>query len=183
MNPLLEPMGVQLKQGLLVQLTKNLEPEVVLSHYTKTSVGFSQAMANSAEDKDIIMMNGAAALTSQKTAFDIRPLLMTDSTKSWLKKGELTDTLTLGPTTDVGFIRTSAIYAGSKDQQENSPTVLFSEADGDEKGSFPTALALSRKINGKEQRIVVTGDADFLNNKSVRPYFWKTQNQTISPLE
>ena len=41
--------------------------------------------------------------------------------------------------------------------------VKFSPEDGDIKGPFPTALVLTRTINNKEQRIIVTGDADFMS--------------------
>ncbi|MDB5158061.1 MAG: transporter permease [Mucilaginibacter sp.] len=40
----------------------------------------------------------------------------------------------------------------------------FKAAEGDQKGAFPIAVALSRAINGKQQRIVVSGDADFISN-------------------
>jgi ABC-2 type transport system permease protein len=46
----------------------------------------------------------------------------------------------------------------------DSADILFSAANGDVRKSVPTALGLTRKINGKEQRIVVTGDADFMSN-------------------
>lgn len=51
-------------------------------------------------------------------------------------------------------------------RRDLSGTIVFSPADGDVKGPLPTALSLNRKVNGKEQRIVVTGDADFLKNGS-----------------
>jgi ABC-2 type transport system permease protein len=44
-------------------------------------------------------------------------------------------------------------------------TVTFSPEEGDIIGPLTTAVALNRKVNEKEQRIVVTGDADFLSNK------------------
>jgi hypothetical protein len=40
----------------------------------------------------------------------------------------------------------------------------FNAAAGDEKGVFPVAVALSRKIMGKDQRIVISGDGDFISN-------------------
>ncbi len=43
-------------------------------------------------------------------------------------------------------------------------TVFFSAADGDTRGPVTTAVSLTRQINGKEQRIVVAGDADFMSN-------------------
>lgn len=86
MNPVLEPLGVQIKEGMLVQITKYFEPEMVLPNLTKMTASLSQAMANSAEDGNKIKMNTAAALTYQKGAFAIEPLLMSDSSTSWLKK-------------------------------------------------------------------------------------------------
>lgn len=62
---------------------------------------------------------------------------MTDAGRSWLKKGRLT---------------------------LDSAAVVFAPEQGDLRGSFPTALALTRKINGKLQRIIVTGDADLMSN-------------------
>lgn len=50
-----------------------------------------------------------------------------------------------------------------------SGTITFDPQDGDVKGPLPTALSLSRKVNGKEQRIVITGDADFLKNGNYSP--------------
>jgi len=40
----------------------------------------------------------------------------------------------------------------------------FNAANGDQKGEFPIAVALNREVNGKQQRIVVSGDADFVSN-------------------
>jgi ABC-2 type transport system permease protein len=51
-------------------------------------------------------------------------------------------------------------------RRDFSGTVTYAPQDGDMKGPLPTALSLSRKVNNKEQRIVVTGDADFLKNGS-----------------
>ncbi|TKC59147.1 ABC transporter [Pedobacter hiemivivus] len=56
--------------------------------------------------------------------------------------------------------------SGSAPEEDRTAagTVAYSPKDGDTKGPFTTALSLTRNINGKEQRIVVTGDADFLSN-------------------
>ncbi|MDR2131658.1 MAG: ABC transporter, partial [Odoribacteraceae bacterium] len=59
--------------------------------------------------------------------------------------------------------------------------------------SYPTALALTRQVNGKEQRILITGDADCLGNGEIsiqRPnvpasnynlimgsFFWMSDNE------
>ena len=38
------------------------------------------------------------------------------------------------------------------------------------------ALALTRQINGKQQRIIISGDADFMGNAELRRYEPKTGN-------
>ncbi|SFE35233.1 ABC-2 type transport system permease protein [Chitinophaga sp. CF118] len=43
-------------------------------------------------------------------------------------------------------------------------SAALSYQPGDQKGVFPIILALTRKLNNKEQRIVVSGDADFMSN-------------------
>jgi ABC-2 type transport system permease protein len=66
--------------------------------------------------------------------------LMTDERVSWIKKGKLV---------------------------ADSAAVVFSKADGDVKGSFTPLVSLTRKVNGKEQRIIVSGNADFLSNQGI----------------
>jgi ABC-2 type transport system permease protein len=55
-------------------------------------------------------------------------------------------------------------------------TVSFSAAEGDVRGPIPTALSLTRKVNGKEQRIVVAGDADFMSNSELQRFNLRTAN-------
>jgi ABC-2 type transport system permease protein len=96
--------------------------------------------------KDSIGVNmiGAAGLTFSKNGpFTINALLMTDSNDTWNKKGNLV---------------------------LDSAAVGYSAANGDDHHSIPTALALTRTVNGKEQRIIVTGDADFLTTAAKDRY-------------
>ena len=55
-------------------------------------------------------------------------------------------------------------------------TVTYSAADGDVRGPIPTVLSLTRKVNGKEQRIVVSGDADFMSNAELSRFNMRTAN-------
>jgi ABC-2 type transport system permease protein len=50
------------------------------------------------------------------------------------------------------------------------PRLSYSAADGDLPGPLTAAIGLTRTINGKQQRIVVTGDADFLSNAELGRY-------------
>jgi ABC-2 type transport system permease protein len=138
LNPLLQPLGVQLMEGALVEPSKEFAPDLVLPNMTNTAAALSKPLAQDVEDSLRVSMPGAAGLSYNPHGdYDIQPLLVTDSQLSWNKKGRLV---------------------------ADSAEIVYSAADGDQKGAFPTALRLTRKVNGKEQRIIVTGDADFLSN-------------------
>jgi ABC-2 type transport system permease protein len=99
------------------------------------------ALEKAYKEKSKISMPGAAALSyDSKGPFAIQPLLMTNEKTAWIKKGQ--------------FVLDSA-------------ALVFDARMGDERGAFPSSLMLSRKLKNKEQRIVVTGDADFFSNKEL----------------
>jgi ABC-2 type transport system permease protein len=138
LNPLLQKLGVQLMEGAIVQQSKEFSPDLVLPYITSTAAGFSKQVMKGFKDSVNVSMPGATGLVYADTgAFEIKPLLTTDEQHSWIKKDKLV---------------------------VDSADILFSAANGDVRKSVPTALGLTRKINGKEQRIVVTGDADFMSN-------------------
>jgi ABC-2 type transport system permease protein len=87
-------------------------------------------------------MPGAAPLVQfDSSIFHMQPLLMAD-TNAWLKAGRLVI---------------------------DSAAPVFNPAEGDVKSDgFVTALQLKRNINNKEQRIIVCGDADFMDNNWLR---------------
>ena len=46
-------------------------------------------------------------------------------------------------------------------------TVRLNPEEGEMMKSYPTAIALTRAINGKEQKILIVGDADCLSNAEI----------------
>jgi len=138
LNPLLKPLGVRLMDGIIVQQSKDFSPDLVLNGITGTAMSFSRALSFSAEDSVPVSTPGVTGLLYDPHGlFSYKPLLMTNERLSWLKKGKLV---------------------------VDSADVVFSASGGDVRESLPTALALTRNIHGKEQRIVITGDADFISN-------------------
>ena len=138
LNPLLKGLGVQLMEGSIVEQSRDYSPNLVLPYLTATAAGLSTRLNNDFLDSVRMSMPSVSGLTYDSSGpFTIKPLLTTDPKVAWNKKG--------------------AFALDSAD-------VVYSPADGDEKRAFPTALALTRKVGTKEQRIVVTGDADFLSN-------------------
>ncbi|EDM35531.1 ABC transporter, permease protein, putative [Pedobacter sp. BAL39] len=148
--PVLQELGVEMLEGTLVQPSKDLSPDLVLNNVTPFASTFTKMLTESFQDSTVVSTPGAVALAyHEQSGFNYHPLLMTSSGLSWLKKGK--------------FVADSA-------------AVVFSTANGDIRRSFPTVLALSRKINGKEQRIIVSGDADFMSNSELGRYNVKTAN-------
>ncbi|MBO9732421.1 MAG: Gldg family protein [Chitinophaga sp.] len=141
LNPLLNGLGLRLMDGIIAQPSKDLAPDLALPYTTMAAAALTGSTTKDAEDSLRVSMPGATGLEmDSNTTFAVKPLLVSDVAHSWIKKGMLT--------TDSGQIS-------------------FSAADGDEQRSVPLALSLTRKVNGKEQRIIVAGDADFLSNNEL----------------
>jgi ABC-2 type transport system permease protein len=169
LNPLLQQIGVQLMNGQLVQPTYNETPDKVKPYLAAASAGLAEDPGTLAlrkmqevhytDDSIRTLMPGVAGITyTSDSGFTIAPLAMTDPDRAWLKAGPLVNDSTLPP---------------------------FSPQEGDQKAtSFSTAVQLARTIAGKEQRIAVFGDADFLGNRrfgenffGIAFYSWVAYNQ------
>ncbi|WP_442591501.1 Gldg family protein [Pedobacter sp. AW31-3R] len=131
-----------ISMGSANQQDENTVPyEVVRTGVTAEAAQESRFFRNAYNSRVPVTMTGVAALNYKDTSgFTVKKMLVSDTRLSWIKKNKLV---------------------------ADSAAVAYSSADGDEHGSFPTALLLTRKINGKQQRIVVSGDADFLSNKGL----------------
>lgn len=148
-NPVLENLGVKMLPGNLVQPTEFEMPQMIRPYLTEAGanlsddnmlVGLREAMKAKDNDADTmkIMIPGATALAYDSAkAFTIKPLLMTNGKDGWLKQGVMVT---------------------------DSAQIIFTPQEGDTKGSYPEMLQLTRNVSGKEQRIIVGGDADFMSN-------------------
>jgi ABC-2 type transport system permease protein len=136
-NPVLSALGVQVKPGMLVHPDKNLGQDQIAAAYSAYATGIDPNVAMFQQAKRAVILKGASALTyRQSGAFNIQPLLQSP---------------------DGGWNSAATINI-------NAPVLLFNANAGDEKGIFPVSLTLKRKVNGKEQRIIVSGDADYISN-------------------
>jgi ABC-2 type transport system permease protein len=142
LNPLLEKLGVQLMAGILVESSKDEMPQMVKPYVTTagSNVAEDQTLLTMKSTGDTLrlLMPGATAMAyAAHGAFTVSPLLMTEGALTWLKAGPLVI---------------------------DSAAPVYSPQEGDIKGSFPTALALTRTVNQRRQRIIVCSDADFMSN-------------------
>jgi len=143
-KPLLDKLGLSLRSGLLVQPNEKNSSDVIVPYMTDSGKNLSPQFARTTQDDKIyygdslfrVTMTGASAIEYQeKDGFHITPLLYTDSKLSWNRIAPVsTDSLQL--------------------KVDSVPS--------DEHGSFVTAVRLNRTINGKDQRIIVFSDADFI---------------------
>jgi ABC-2 type transport system permease protein len=194
MNPLVASLGVRFMPGQLVKYASeepgkdeapalavngvtvtnttnrprnNFQADFILSRLTEESKGVSYIYENMFNGRYGVTMPGAVGLEySTDKGYNVIPLLASDTIDSW---NELETT---------NFI---------------DDTVRLNPAIGEVMKSYPTALALTRQVNGKEQRILVTGDADCISNGEIsiqRPgaraanynlimgsFFWMSDNE------
>ncbi|GAB3349687.1 hypothetical protein GCM10027566_06190 [Arachidicoccus ginsenosidivorans] len=184
-NPLLKSLGVQMQNGMLEEPSEDYAPMFIMSHMTKTAIGFSKALDKPSVDTLPVTMNGITALNYVDTAgFKVAPLLVTTA-------GKVHNTRARNP--DLDLVGTADTLAEQQNQMFTSygGGMAVSVVSGDNASSNPKAeaaklkaikdsllpgnsnspnktytpaLALTRQIHGKQQRIVVTGDADFMSN-------------------
>lgn len=150
LNPLLKQFGVQLMAGAIVQTSRDLEPHLAAPFLTGTGAKLYPPLVAAHDDSVVVSMPMATALGIENSSvYTIKPLLVTDSRKSWLKKDK--------------FVTDSA-------------KVKFEPGRGDLQKSFPLAVSLTRNTKGKEQRIIVVGDADFMSNIELNRFNMRTAN-------
>lgn len=148
LNPLLQQLGVQMMEGNLIQPSKDEMPHMITPYLTAAALNLAEAYelvkAKRSGDTIKLLLPGATALAYAKQGpFAVNPLFKSIS-ESWIKTGKLVT---------------------------DSVAPVYDPQQGDVKGSFATALALTRQINNRQQRIVVCSDADFISNLRMNEHF------------
>ncbi len=147
LNPLLAQLGVKMMDGTLIELSKDEMPHMVKPFLTMQSLDLSgepvlqllKEGMKKGEDSLPLLMPGVTGLEwTNDSGYTVQPLLQTGTDRAWLKAGTLVT---------------------------DSVPPVFTPADGDSKiPRYTTAVSLSRKLAQKEQRIIITADADFMSN-------------------
>jgi ABC-2 type transport system permease protein len=162
MNVLLQPLGVQLTDGSLIQESEDESPLMQWQQIQPFAGTFYPPVSRSITDSIPVTMPGAAGLTwTDSGPFAIHPLLQSAPKVSWNRRKPY------DPETMVAALVKPRDTAH---QKANPGLITFSAADGDVMGPVTTAVGLTRTINNKEQRIIVLGDADFLSNKEINRF-------------
>ena len=138
MNPVLAKFGVELMPGTLVQRNPDYLPSIITAQLTDQAAAQSPSYAQLKGWRGTIVMPDASPLqyvTGKE--YDIKPIAVTRPQGSW-NELETTDFL--------------------------DGELSLNEAIGEKEQSYPVVLSLTREKGGKEQRIVITGDADCISN-------------------
>ena len=136
--------GVETTPGMLVQPKVDVPLDYILAWATP------RAGEQSDHYKEMLIrrgyrvgFTGAVGLRFTGTSdFSMVPILTTDTADTWNE----TETIDLV-----------------------NDTARFNSRAGEEKGPFVLAMALSRQVGEKEQRVMVFGDADFISNGGMTP--------------
>lgn len=137
LNPLLQPLGIQLKAGTLVKGEGKFTPDFISALVNQQAKYLDSNLNRLSHYAVGVALQGAAPLEySVQPGFTVYPVLMSPET-GWIKSGKIDPTVSI---------------------------LRYDAAAGDQQGSFPVSLSLIRKLKHKEQRILVSGDADFMSN-------------------
>lgn len=147
LNPLLQGMGVHMLDGTLIELSKDEMPHMVKPFFTAKAAELSQEpfmlmlkeSFETGEESMGMLMPGVTGLTwTNDSGYTVAPLLNTAPGDVWLKAGALVT---------------------------DSVAPVYNPAEGDSRAAnYTTAVSLTRKVNNKEQRIIISADADFMSN-------------------
>lgn len=141
MNPLLARVGMRMKEGQIAQPSQINPYHLVLSRGTQlaadTLKGIYRTMRANLNYHAVTMPGAVALEVVDTTVFKPMVLLSTDTLQTWIET----------KTTD--FV-------------EETP--VCDSISGERIASYPTAVALTRMHNGKQQRVLVLGDADCWSN-------------------
>ncbi|HVK49947.1 MAG TPA: Gldg family protein [Pseudobacter sp.] len=148
LNPLLANIGTRLENGTLVHVNRHEMPHMLGTYFTHDLYDMADAPGHARlkmrlqnpKYADTVKdgMAGAAELQATgQSGFTFKPLMITKE----------------GAFNKVGRLVVDSV-----------PPVL-NEAEGDvKKTPFTTMGTFTRKLSGKEQRILVSGDADYMSN-------------------
>lgn len=138
MNPLVEMFGVKFMTGSLVHGPENFAADLITVKPTAEAGHLSYIFDKQRSRKQVVTMPGVVGLIySEGAGFEAVPVFVTDSLGVWNE------------------IETDNFIDDS---------VRLNPQVGEVEQSYVTALALSREISDKTQKIIILGDADCISN-------------------
>lgn len=138
MNPLFAKFGFELMEGQLVKQDTNLQADVILSYPTKEADSIAYDFKTMRRYREVLVTEGVCGLRQiADKGYIVTELFKSDTIGSW---NELET---------IDFV---------------DDTIRLNSDIGEIERSYPTVVALSRQVGEREQRIILSGDADCVSN-------------------
>jgi ABC-2 type transport system permease protein len=151
-QPVLNLLQVQLDNGVVLQQSEDFAPSLFMGGLTQRALPLLETRLTPRLQAGMTFPGAATVSALPGCLFATTPLIATDSVRTLRRTAAVDDSLRL---------------------------VQYSAALHDEKGIYPVVLGLHRKVNNKEQRIVIAGDADFMSNSELLRANIQTGNFTF----
>ncbi|TCC99504.1 Gldg family protein [Pedobacter hiemivivus] len=150
LEQLTKPWGVEFMPGMVIQPNKDRSENHIVVKLIRSALNDTSYFR---EGWNVVGLTNVTALKYQEGGpFEIKPVLVTDPKTTWNKMQE--------STLDTGKL-------------------AFHPEQGDIQIELPVALALTRQINNKEQRIMIIGNAELMTYAKTAP-FYKTLFRWLS---
>lgn len=148
MNPFLrELFGVELTEGTLVQYRRpELAPDVLVAVIDSNAIDLSYQYGRIPY---VVLPNSTGIEQVMDCGFDMIPILKTDTVATDVQKKEN---------------RAYYVWNEVEGLDYMDEKLLYNPSAGEKVKEYYPAVALRRNVNGREQRIIVTGDADCISN-------------------
>lgn len=136
MNPVIGQLGVEFREGMLVQAREGVPSDLVVAGITSEAAEKFPVYRGLRKYGFLFAMPRCMGLALQDKGFEVVPVAWACDSNTWLA---------------------DRVYPDDLPEEIGRPE--YSAEQG-----WPVVVALSRKVNGKEQRILIAGDADCISN-------------------
>lgn len=138
MNPIVKKFGISYLPGVLVQPTEDFLPDLIVGNFTREAgTKFPSYDRPYRYGYKVVMPGSVPMAFDAASGFDACIVIETNATGCWNE------------------LQTTDFLDGK---------VELNRETGEVEKAYPTVMALSRKVGEKEQRIIVTADADCISN-------------------
>ncbi len=146
-NMLIEPLGVRFLPGQIVEYNKGYSMDMITAVPTLESRGLAYQFGDISLKNQCVTMPGAVGISYEhKSGFNYIPLFISDSVRNIAQIDSI----------------------GSWNELETTDFIdeipKYNPESGETPGANITALALTRRLKEKEQKIILLGDADCFSN-------------------
>ncbi len=150
LTPIFQQIGVVMEEGTLVQESKDYAPDFLLGKLGAQSTKISKYYDVMRQGDAFLSLQGTAAfLTTPTGGYKATPIVSLESKLTYR----------------------AALPLDLEDRDRK-----FNQSAGDQRSLGSPAIALQRSIHGRDQRLIVLGDADIMSNAEILRTKPKTSN-------